>query len=153
MKPKDDDSHGKTAKELAAEYRRKQEKALNRPSAWVETEIMGRQRVSRKKKSREWVTLFQRSGISLQFNPAYLDFRLWLFSEYGRVGLNLDLEKRNNLLRALGLYRFLISNVASHGVPLVAPSQVRNRVKLSSGDKKRFSTAVNRYITGKRSKK
>lgn len=124
-----------------------------RQKRWRETTIIGRQSIETKHKAREWVTLYQHSGISLQLNPSYYEFRLWLFTQYGNVAVELDRSKVTEIAKALGVARFLISNVPSHEGTAESPHEYRFKLKMTRGERTYLTRQINRYLTGIRSRK
>src|SRR5712692_1403343 len=108
---------------------------LNKPKRWQEVEFIGRQSIVRKYKPREWVTIYQKSGLSLQINPTYYDFRLWIFSKYGNVGIDLDRDWARHLIKAIAIHRVLISNVPSHEDTFRAPSNVHFYPRFTEGER------------------
>jgi hypothetical protein len=110
---------------------------------WREVEFIGRQAVVTKEKARDWITLYRREGISLQVNPTYMDFRLWFFSRYGDIAVDLDREKVRRIGVALGITRLLISNTLSHGVTWRSPYQFNFKPRLSKGERSYFTRQYN----------
>jgi hypothetical protein len=116
--------------------------------------------------------LYQHSGVALQINPTYYEFRLWLFTEYGNVGVDLNASKASEIMKALSISKLLISNVpgtvkrrsesvtrASHLTVKseksdremwISPSVSRPAVRYTRGERAYLTRQVNKYLMRKR---
>jgi hypothetical protein len=87
-------------------------------------------------------------------NPTYYQFRLWLFSPYGNVAVDLDRESIRRTLSALGIARrLLISNVVFHGEASGGHSQYKFRVRLTTGEQRYLTAQLNKHVFGRRSRR
>lgn len=88
------------------------------------------------------MTLYQKPGISLQVNPTYREFRLWLFTPHSNLSLDLDAEKIRQVGKALGVARFLISNVMLHEVSWRWHRKAKFEVVYTRGERKYITEHV-----------